>query len=786
MQLSSAFGFADVAALADYLADLGVSHAYLSPVLQAVPGSTHGYDVVDHARLSDELGGADGFAAMLSTLRQHGLGVIVDVVPNHMAIPTPERLNGRLWTVLRDGRESPGAAWFDIDWNAQEQRILMPVLGSSIGDTVDAGELLVDGSTLRYYNHEFPLAAGTSHLARPAQVQAQHYRLADWRVGVEELNYRRFFDVASLIAVRVEEPGVFDATHELLLDLVNGGAVDGLRIDHPDGLHDPAAYVETLHERTGGCWVVVEKILEAEERLPDWSCAGTTGYDALHVVGGVFVDPAAESSLTSLYASLTHDSSDFSVVATQSKRDVVSRLLAAEVSRLVEVLLRIGREDLVLRDVTRRSWRTALEELLVAFPVYRAYVVPGSEPSDVAVAQVDLAVERTSRTVRGGAAVALLHLRELALGQRGRSPLLDEFVVRFQQTCGPVMAKGVEDTAFYRWNRFVALNEVGGSPSSFGSSVAAFHEAALHRQREWPDAMTTLSTHDTKRSEDVRARLYALTELPDAWGEAVTRWRARAQPYRNAQGWGDATTEYLFWQTLVGAWPIDVDRMETYLLKAAREAKLHTVWTEPNPEYEDALRAFATSVLTDSELIADVGDFVSNLAPIAAANALGQKLLQLTMPGVPDVYQGTEIADLSLVDPDNRRPVDYLRRRQLLTSPDVASDDAKKIVVTSTALRLRRQYPDWFGVEGDYIPLYADGSARDHLVAFARAGAVVTAVPRLTVSLEHIGGWQATTLSLPAGTFRHCFTGATFSGDVEVADLLDGFPVALLVRDELS
>ncbi len=786
MQLSSAFGFADVAALADYLADLGVSHAYLSPVLQAVPGSTHGYDVVDHARLSDELGGADGFSAMVSTLRQHGLGVIVDVVPNHMAIPTPERLNGRLWTVLRDGRESPGAAWFDIDWNAQEQRILMPVLGSSIGDTVDAGELLVDGSTLRYYNHEFPLAAGTSDLARPAQVQAQHYRLADWRVGVEELNYRRFFDVASLIAVRVEEPGVFDATHELLLDLVNGGVVDGFRIDHPDGLHDPAAYVETLHERTGGCWVVVEKILEAEERLPDWSCAGTTGYDALHVVGGVFVDPAAESSLTSLYASLTNDSSDFSVVATQSKRDIVSRLLAAEVSRLVEVLLRIGRENLVLRDVTRRSWRTALEELLVAFPVYRAYVVPGREPSDVAVAQVDLAVERASRTVRGGAAVALLHLRELALGQRGRSPLLDEFVVRFQQTCGPVMAKGVEDTAFYRWNRFVALNEVGGSPSSFGFSVAAFHEAALHRQREWPDAMTTLSTHDTKRSEDVRARLYALTELPDAWGEAVTRWRAQAQPYRNAQGWADATLEYLFWQTLVGAWPIDVDRMETYVLKAAREAKLHTVWTEPNAEYEDALRAFATSVLTDSQLIADVDDFVSNLAPVAAANALGQKLLQLTMPGVPDVYQGTEIADLSLVDPDNRRPVDYLRRRHLLASPDVAGDDAKKMVVTSTTLRLRRQYPDWFGVEGDYVPLYADGLARDHLVAFARAGAVVTAVPRLTVSLERIGGWQATTLSLPAGTFRHCFTGATFSGDVEVADLLDGFPVALLVRDELS
>jgi (1->4)-alpha-D-glucan 1-alpha-D-glucosylmutase len=782
LQLSSAFGFADVAAQADYFEDLGVSHVYLSPVLQATPGSTHGYDVIDHSRLSDELGGANGFAAMTSTLREHGLGVIVDVVPNHMAVPTPERLNGRLWSVLRDGRGSPDAVWFDIDWDAQDQRVLLPVLGASIGDTIGNGELLVNGTTLRYYDHVFPIIPQTAELSLPVLLSAQHYRLADWRVGIEELNYRRFFDVTALIAVRVEQASVFVATHSLLLELVSNGLVDGLRIDHPDGLHDPAAYFEALYERTGGCWVVVEKILEHDEQLPDWNCAGTTGYDALRVVGGVFVDPAAEDAMTALYTSLTIETDGFASTAARSKRDVVTRVLAAEVSRLVEVLLRIGHEDLNLRDVTRRSWRTALEELLVAFPVYRAYVVPGEQPPTETVALVDSAVETAASHLHGGAASALTLLRDLVLGRRGRSPLHDELVVRFQQTCGPVMAKGVEDTAFYRWNRLVALNEVGGSPSSFGCSVAEFHQAALHRQRHWPYAMTTLSTHDTKRSEDVRARLFALTELPDIWGEAVARWRVRAQPYRGVEGWPDAATEYLFWQTLVGAWPISAERMMTYLHKAAREAKLHTTWTNPNATYEEALLRFADQVLRDEELMADVSAFVDLLQPLTRANCVGQKLLQLTMPGVPDVYQGTEIVDLSLVDPDNRRPIDYQRRRQLLDSLDVYvdDDDSLKLHVTTTVLRLRHQHPDWFGVDGEYLPLYAGGPAHDNLVAFARAGRVVTAVPRLTASLDRNGGWRDTVLSLPAGRFRHCFTDVEFEGDAPVAGLLEGFPVALL------
>jgi (1->4)-alpha-D-glucan 1-alpha-D-glucosylmutase len=786
LQLSSDFGFADVAALADYLAELGVSHAYLSPVLQATPGSTHGYDVVDHTRLSDELGGSSGFATMVSVLRQHGLGVVLDVVPNHMAVPTPEHLNTRLWSVLRDGRESPNARWFDIDWDAQDQRVLLPVLGSSVGEALERGQLHVDGSTLRYHDHDFPLAAQTESLSLPAMLAAQHYRLADWHVGVDELNYRRFFDVTSLIAVRVEEPAVFDATHALLLELVDRGLVDGLRIDHPDGLHDPAAYVETLHERTNGCWIVVEKILEHGEHLPDeWRCAGTTGYDALRLVGGIFVDPAGEVPLTSLYNSLTGETSGFPAVAAQSKRDVVRRVLAAEVSRLVEVLLRIGREDLMLRDVTRKSWRTALEELLVAFPVYRAYVVPGDEPSAQTVAVVESAVDEAAARLRGTALAALPLLRDLALGRRGRSPLRDEFMVRFQQTCGPAMAKGVEDTSFYRWNRLIALNEVGGSPGSFGCSIAEFHDAALHRQQQWPYAMTTLSTHDTKRSEDIRARLFALSELPETWGESIVRWRARTQSYRIRSEWPDPTAEYLFWQTLVGAWPIDAVRMAAYLCKAAREAKLHTSWTDPDHEYEQALQAFAERVLGDDELICDVQEFVALLRPRARANLLGQKLLQLTMPGVPDVYQGTEIVNLFLVDPDNRRPVDYQRLKALLGSPDPSSDDEErlKLLVTSTALRLRRRHQEWFGTGGDYLPLFAYGAARDHLVAFARAGRVVTAVPRFTVSLERAGGWGDTTLPLPDGRFRHCFTNEDFAGETRVAALFDGFPVALLVRE---
>ena len=635
-QLRPGFGFDDLAGVVDYVAALGVSHAYLSPVLQAVPGSTHGYDVVDHSRLSEDLGGADGFARMRRRLAEHGLGAVADVVPNHVAVPTPASQNAALWSVLRNGPESPYAHWFDVAWGTVDHALLMPVLGRHIGDCLRDGEITVDASgdepVLRYYDHVFPVRPGTETLPVAELVDRQWYRLAWWRVADEELNYRRFFDVDTLAGLRVEREDVFAESHALLLAMVREGGLDGLRIDHPDGLADPRGYLRRLAEATGGSWVVVEKILEGVESLPDdWDCAGTTGYDALLRVGGLLVDPAGEAALTSLYTQLTNEPEDFAAVVEESKRAVVEHGLYAEVDRLVEVMAGICNADVMLRDHSRRAMRESLVELLVAFPAYRAYVVPGEEPPARSVDILTGAADRAREHLPEERHATVELLRDLALGRLGRDTLRDEFVVRFQQTCGPVMAKGVEDTAFYRWFRLAALNEVGGDPGHFGVSPAEWHAWCAEVQHAWPTSMTTLSTHDTKRSEDVRARLSVLSELPQEWGRAVASWRAEAAPYRSAGGWPDANTEYLLWQTLVGAWPIEPERLTAYLEKATREAKRHTSWTTPDEAYDEGVRAFAESVLADASLREQVAAFVSRLEPHTRVNVLSQKLLALTI-----------------------------------------------------------------------------------------------------------------------------------------------------------
>jgi (1->4)-alpha-D-glucan 1-alpha-D-glucosylmutase len=798
LQLRPGAGFHEAAALADYITALGITHAYLSPVLQAAPGSAHGYDTVDHTRLSDELGGRQGFTALVDALHDAGVGVVVDVVPNHMAIPAPERLNAPLWSVLREGPVSPYAGWFDIAWSAHEGRLLMPVLGEPLSDVLDAGELTLDAAgdepVLRYHEHVFPLAAGTEELPLSELVNRQHYRLAHWQVGTQELNYRRFFDVNTLIGVRVEEPDVFTATHQLLVELVEDGSIDGLRVDHPDGLADPRGYLRRLADVTGGAWVVAEKILEDGEQLPDdWPCAGTTGYDALNSLTELFVDPAGERPLTAVYATFTDDKATFRDVANDSKRHVVTTVLRAEVARLTDLLVDICGQEVWRSGHTRRALAEAVEEILVAFPVYRAYVHSGEPPPQASVQLLDEAANVTRTCVPHRAAEVDL-VRDLALGRYGSAGARAEFVTRFQQTCGPVMAKGVEDTAFYRWPRFLALNEVGGNPARFGVGTAEFHARNVERQREWPVGMTALSTHDTKRGEDVRARLAVLSELPDEWAATVREWWTAAAPYRSTAGWPDATAEYLLWQTLVGAWPLDVERAWTYAEKAAREAKRHTSWTDPDPEYDDALRAFVGGVFADAPLMQRVATFVNRIAPYAAANTLAQKLVQLTMPGVPDVYQGTEAGAFSLVDPDNRRPVDFDRLRRQLAELDAgarpapASDlDAAKLLVTSRALRLRRDHPEWFDARATYEPLVAYGPAAAHVVAFARARHVVAVAPRLPLGLERAGGWRDTTIELPPGNWRDVLTGARQERAAQqtalpVAELLAGFPVALLVQ----
>ena len=790
LQLRSDFGFDDAERVLDHLDALGVSHVYLSPVLQAAPGSTHGYDVVDHDHVSDDLGGAEAFHRLAVAAARRDMGVVVDVVPNHMAVPTPAHLNAALWSVLRDGPTSPYAHWFDVDWAAQERAILMPVLGRRIGECLREGEITIeeyDGEhRLRYFDHVFPVRPGTAELPLEELLDRQFYRLAHWRVGDEELNYRRFFDIDTLVAVRVEDERVFAETHAVLVGLVNEGQVQGLRIDHPDGLADPRGYLMRLFGATGA-WIVVEKILEGDEELPaDWPCAGSTGYDALLRAGGLFADPAGGPVLSRLYAELTGEPADFDGVVEEAKRWVVEHGLHAEVHRLVEVAAAICHDNLGLRDHTRRGLREALVELLVAFPVYRAYVVPGEPASSQARATLDAALATARTRLPEERHDTLAVLGQLVLGEHGRDGQRDELVVRFQQTCGPVMAKGVEDTAFYRWWRLAALNEVSGDPSCLGVSPAAFHAWCERAQRSWPNAMTTLSTHDTKRSEDVRARLLCLTEVVDDWGREVAAWRARASAYRPAEL--DANTEYLLWQTLVGAWPLTPDRLVGYLEKATREAKLHTTWTEPDPAYDTAVRLFAERVLADDAMTAAVSAFVDWLAPLFRVQVLGQKLVQLTMPGVPDVYQGCETVDLSLVDPDNRRPVDYPGRTKRLAALDagdpgplLADLDDEKLLVVSRALRLRRENPDWFGADSAYEPL---PTSSEHAVAFARGGRAVTVVTRLAAALELAGGWGDATVTLPAGTWRDVLTGGTHAGgEVSLGRLLDRLPVCLLVAD---
>jgi (1->4)-alpha-D-glucan 1-alpha-D-glucosylmutase len=784
LQLQPGFGFADAAAIASYLASLGVTHAYLSPILQAAPGSVHGYDVVDHSRVSNSLGGEGAFRDMVAQFRRHGLGVIADIVPNHMAIGAPESLNRQFWSVLRDGRGSRFAHWFDIDWPAGGERLLLPILagppGDCLGDlTVDAGA--PDGPVLRYHEHVLPVRPGTEDLPLADLAAAQHYRLADWRAAATELNWRRFFDITSLIAVRVEDEDVFATTHGLLLRLMAEGLIDGLRADHPDGLADPRGYLDRLAKATGGAWVVTEKILTGTEELPpDWKCAGTTGYDALRMIDGLFLDPAGASPMTAGYTKFTGDTRSFPVVAEGAKREVTTGSFAAEVYRLARLLARA--EDPVLRGLDGGGLDTVLTELLTAFGIYRAYVVPGEPPPAASAAVVTAAAAAAADRLPARLRPALAAVADFALGTAGRGPWQDEFAVRFGQTCGPVMAKGVEDTAFYRWPRLASLNEVGGEPDRFGAGPWEFHTFAGRLARDWPATMTTLSTHDTKRQEDVRARLAVLAEIPGEWAAEVARWHERALVLAGGRA-PEPGTEYLLWQTLAGAWPIGYERATGYLTKAMREAKTATSWRRPDEQYETGVLAFTAAVLADPALTGQIAAFAGRIAAAARVNSLGAKLVQLTMPGAADVYQGCELAGFALVDPDNRRPVDYARRRALLTAQDAGAPrtdlDAEKLLVTSRALRLRRDHPDWF--TGGYAMLTADGPAASHVAAFQR-GHAITVATRLPEGLRRRGGWAVTALAVPEGRWLNVLTGATHTGPRPLlSDIALRLPVALLI-----
>ncbi|HMH53300.1 MAG TPA: malto-oligosyltrehalose synthase [Candidatus Acidoferrum sp.] len=873
VQFHRGFTFDDAVNVAGYLADLGISHLYSSPYLQAVPGSTHGYDVIDHGRVNEELGGAEGHTRLCFTLARHGLGQILDVVPNHMAIAA--RGNAWWWDVLENGPSSRYASYFDVDWDPPESRlrntVLLPVLGEHYGRALEAGAFRLhrEGAafSLTYHEHAFPvsppsldeplgtaamrvrsdtlafIADALGHLplstatdwlsvqqrhrdkevlrqllerllreepevaaavtrvvdeinaspdALDALLEQQNYRLAFWRTAGRDLGYRRFFDINSLVGLRTEEDRVFTDTHALVLRWLGDGMLDGLRIDHPDGLRDPEHYLRRLHNATPTAWTVVEKILEPGERLREsWVVAGTTGYDFLNRVGGLFVDPDGEKALTGFYADFTGEPTDFAAVARQKKHLVMREVLGSDVNRLTALFLTVCERHRRHRDYTRHELHEVLREVIAWFPVYRTYMrASNGEIHEDDARYVGEAIEAAKAARPDLDAELFDFFRDLLLLRLPGSDE-NELVMRFQQLTGPVMAKGVEDTAFYNFNRLVALNEVGGDPGRFGVSVEEFHRESAEAQARWPRTMLATSTHDTKRGEDVRARLALLSEIPERWSAAVQRWGAINESHRRGE-WPDRNAEYLLYQTLVGAWPIQTDRVIAYMQKAAREAKAHTSWTDPRAAYEDALRGFITDLLADRRFVADLEAFVAPLVEPGRINSLAQTLVKLTAPGVPDLYQGTELWTLTLVDPDNRAPVDYALRRRLLDELDDASPEdvwrridegLPKLWTIRQTLGLRRRRPELFGAQGDYRSLEARGARARHAVVFMRGDAAITVAPRFVIGLG--GDWGDTVLEVPDGRWRNELTGDVVSGGaIRLGDLLRRFPVALLAREE--
>jgi (1->4)-alpha-D-glucan 1-alpha-D-glucosylmutase len=810
LQFNEHFRLADALALVPYLHELGVSHIYASPLCQAAPHSTHGYDVHDFSKLNPELGTEADLEKLAAVLHEKKMGLVLDIVPNHMGIGSRE--NAWWWDVLMHGQKSRFAEHFDIDWKSSDKnlrgKVLVPVLGDNYETLLKKGELklLHEGRefTLGYHEHRLPLAPETTaklpadaagldefnanFTALDRLIRRQNYRLEFHGEGDGQLNYRRFFAVSSLAAVRVEDEKVFQATHALVRRWLKKGWLDGLRVDHPDGLRDPEKYLRELRAMAPEAWIVVEKILGPAESLPEsWPVAGTTGYDFLNQVNGLFIDAAGEKTLTDFYAGFTGEATGYPALAREKKRAVLKTLLASELRRLGGLLAAVAARSQASKKFPRAKLLDALAEIIICFPVYRSYV-----PGETGVAAADMAAI-TSAVHLAGEERKNLSPEIFAFIQGLLLKVPDEksaehFVARFQQLTGPVMAKGVEDTVFYCFNRFTSLNEVGGDPKKFGVSPEAFHQFLQRQQARWPHSQLATSTHDTKRAEDARMRMNLLSEIPEIWTQTVRRWSAMTACHQQAP-LPDRNAEYLFYQMLAGAWPLSVDRAQFYMAKAALEARQHTSWTERDVHYEKALHNFVSETLRDPEFTTDLEHFTGRLADAAAVNSLAQTLIKLTAPGVPDIYQGCELWDRSLVDPDNRRPVDFNLRRRLLeeSKPLTAekiwarrAEGLPKQWLIQKTLKWRERHPDFPNF--DYKALFARGAKMENVAAFSRGEKAVTVVPRFGLKLK--GDWQETSLELPAGNWRNEFTGDEFGGEVRMEALFRAFPVALLARRE--
>ena len=880
LQVHGGFTLNDARDVVPYLRRLGVGAVYTSPYFAAEPGSTHGYDVTNHNEINPEVGGAAAHDAFTDAVRAAGLQHIVDFVPNHMGISTSTNPWWR--DVLARGQQSAYARFFDIDWypfkTELRRKLLLPILGDQYGKVLERGELRLEldaaaegGVVLRYFDNRLPVSAGRElgddDVARlngvPGQpssfdalhelLEAQSYRLAYWRTAAHEINYRRFFDVNTLAGLRVEDPPVFNAIHVLLARLIRQGRVTGVRIDHPDGLFDPAKYFTMLQQLAGNVYVVAEKILSGRERLPrPWPVQGTTGYNFLNQLNGLFVDPVNARRMRRIYGKLTGREQSFDDLLYETKRLIMDTSMASELTVLAHMLDRIGESNRRSRDFTLNSLRDALVEVVACFPSYRTYVDEGGWiPDDRAT--LDRAIVRARRRNPAMDSTLFDFLREVLLPRdpddvlaavyerRDGYPPADasetaerlRFAMKFQQYTGPLQAKGLEDTAFYRYNMLLSLNEVGGDPSRFGVTAAEFHELNHLRRQDWPYEMLATATHDTKLGEDVRARIDVLSELPDEWGRETSRWMRIAKTAKTIVAGDpapDRNDEYRFYQVLLGAWPPGgvtetfVERMRAYMLKSVKEAKLHSSWISPDDEYEGAVRRWVERMLTGPEsprFLAAFVPFQQRVARAGLVNSLAQVVLKIASPGVPDFYQGTELWDLSLVDPDNRRPVDFDARRRALERVDEIlaldpgcraarlqallrdwQDGTVKMLLTAAGLRLRDARPDLF-LEGDYLPLETDTTAVPaRAVAFARmcrSGAVLAIAPHLVgrfVDAEHpvpVGDmWKTARVLLPkslAGlSYRDVFTGAEIktvmaqeSAWLFVGQALRHLPVALLL-----
>lgn len=884
LQLHPGFTLDDARDVLPHLIALGASHVYLSPVLAAVPGSTHGYDVVDHTRIAEHLGGEPAWDRFTDAAVDAGLGVVIDIVPNHVSIEGDH--NPRWLDVLESGPSSESAEWFDIDWVGREEHhrgvVVLPVLGDLYGELLDAGDIRLGRDGVGFFvdcpGHRFPLAPRSlplvlkpvvdalrddhdedaqtlefvtdslaaliparttrerhrraGHLrvlagltedlferpdvaglvddqiermnADPAAVhhvaEDQHYRLAYWRSGAKELDYRRFFDISTLAAIRVEVDDVFDAVHDLAIGWVRDGRVDGLRIDHPDGLADPREYFRRLRSKVPDAWIVAEKILEGDEQLPeDWDVDGTTGYDAMRVVSGILVDPDGLDILAEVERRVHERCStvpgDPAEIVYQAKHAAVTELLAADLERVTDIAVRVAEHRPRHRDHPRNDIRRAIAALAVGLDVYRSYVVPGTsgtvgDVADIDVERIDAAAARAldarpdldPRLVRF--LTDVLTLRAID-AEQGPDDDERQLVIRFQQLTGPATAKGLEDTAWYRLARFVAANEVGGDPLHPSVTLAEFHAACARRQARWPYSMTTLSTHDTKRSADVRARLSVLSEPESPWQTLAERWIPRLLERWPAGVEPHAPTVLLALQTVIGAWPIDSVRLTEYLVKASREAKERTTWTEQNRPFEDALVEIA-SLVDDEAFRRDINADVGPVIDAGWRNSLLQTALSLTQPGVPDIYQGTEGGDLSLVDPDNRRPVDFAHLTTLVETdgrPGEPTDPDTKVSLTATLLDLRRRRHRCFGESpaGAYRPLDVDGDT-DRVIAFTRGDDVCVVGVRFPTRGPLDG---STAVELPEGRWSVVFgaqPGQRGGGAVGVTDLVGDQPVVILER----